>query len=63
MVIDIDAEGFLRRRRIIGIKQILPDIAKAMEQAITPEAKAFLAGSKQIFEAELTALLASELSE
>lgn len=60
MIIDIDERRFVRRRRIIDLQQILPDIRAALNEAVSAEAKAYLAESQQVFEAELSLLLEDE---
>ncbi|MBA2124915.1 hypothetical protein DLM45_01575 [Hyphomicrobium methylovorum] len=60
MVIDFDGDGFLRRRRIIELRRILPDIENALLQVVSPELKSYLEESKCVFEAELMKLIADE---
>lgn len=60
MVIDFDGDGFLRRRRIIELRRILPDIENALLQVASPEFKTYLEESKRVFEAELLKLVADE---
>jgi hypothetical protein len=60
MVIDFDGDGFLRRRRIIELRRILPDIENALVQVVSSEFKTYLEESKRVFEAELSKLVADE---
>lgn len=60
MIIDIDERRFVRRRRIIDLQQILPDIRAALNEAVSAETKAYLAESQKVFEAELSLLLEDE---
>lgn len=56
MLIDIDGQAFLQKRRIIELRAIIADIAKALDEASTPSARRYLHESLQIFEIELAAL-------
>ena len=60
MIIEVDERRFVRRRRIIELQSILPDVRAAIEEASSPEAMAYLVESKAIFEAELGRLLEDE---
>lgn len=51
MIIEIDERRFVRRRRIIELQSILPDVRGAIAEASSPKAKAYLVESKAIFEA------------
>lgn len=57
MIIDIDADAFMRRRRIIELQQVLPDIEVALREVLSDAARAELEDSKRFFEKELKELL------
>lgn len=60
MIVEIDERRFVRRRRIIELKSILPDVRAAIKEASSAEAKAYLVETQAIFEAELCRLLEDE---
>lgn len=60
MIIEIDERRFVRRRRIIELQGVLPDVRAAIAEASSAEAKAYLMESKAIFETELSRLLEDE---
>lgn len=60
MIIDIDADAFMRRRRIIELQQVLPDIEVALREVLSDAARAELEYSKRFFEKELKELIQEE---
>lgn len=61
MIIQIDADAFLRRRRIIELQHILPDIQAALCEVVSHEFRAELEDAKRAFEKELAELLQAEV--
>lgn len=60
MIIDINADAFMRRRRIIELQQVLPDIEVALREVLSDAARAELEYSKRFFEKELKELIQEE---